>query len=265
MRNTLRRATVIVFAATLLGIAALSATSCLVREELSIDGSGSGSVSLTINLNPILLSYHSDLLTAFTGVEGDYPVFDLEQLVAAFAVRPALTLTEIERSALGQLRMEISFDDINQVFAEAGKAEAGESSGAAGGVTTPADVFSFRRVGSRRELTVQLNRATVNSFLAFAPPESAMMTQFLLPPDDGSISRDEYQDELAWALEEYAPAGEVARILDQSAIEVVVRPAGRIESQTGGTLRDGAVTFRVPVLELLTLSDERVYRVVFVP
>jgi hypothetical protein len=260
MRNTLRRATFTLPVAILLGITALAVTSCMVREELTIDGSGSGSVTLTINLNSILLDYYSDLLSAFTGVEGDYPVFDLEQLVAAFEARPGLTLTEIERSALGQLRMEMSFDDLNQILADPG-----ETPGDAGSAAAPADVFSFRSVGSRRELTVRLDRTAVNSFLAFAPPESAMMTQFLFPPDDGSVSHDEYRDELAWALEEYAPAGDVQRILEQSAIEVVVRPAGRIESQDGGTLRDGTVTFRAPILELLTLSEERVYRVVFVP
>ncbi len=251
MRNTLRRATI-----TVLAIAALAATSCTVREELTIDGSGSGAATLTINLNPILLSYYSDLLTAMTGVVGDYPVFDLEQLAAAFAARPSLNLTEIERSALGQLRLEISFDDLNDVLAEAA---------ATGAEVEPADVFAFRAIGSRRELTVRLDRAAVNAFMAFAPQDSAMMTEFLLPPDDGSVSRSQYQEELAWALEEYAPTDEVARVLEQSAIEVIVRPSGRIESQTGGIVRNGAVIFRVPILELLTLSEERVYRVVFVP
>ncbi len=252
--HTLRRVTI-----TVLAIAALITTSCTVREELMLDGSGSGSATLTINLNPILLSYYNDLLTAMTGVEGDYPVFDLEQLALAFAARPSLNLTEIERSALGQLRMEFTFDDLNKVLTEA------DGAVTAGGVVGPSDVFSFRSVGSRRELTVRLDRSAVNAFMGFAPPESAMMTEFLLPPEDGSVSRSEYQDELAWALEEYAPADEVKRVLEQSAIEVVVRPSGRIESQSGGTLRDGAVIFRVPILELLTLSEERVYRVVFVP
>ncbi|MCK4514344.1 MAG: hypothetical protein KAU31_03750 [Spirochaetaceae bacterium] len=252
--HTLRRVTI-----TVLAIAVLITTSCTVREELMLDGSGSGSATLTINLNPILLSYYNDLLTAMTGVEGDYPVFDLEQLALAFAARPSLNLTEIERSALGQLRMEFTFDDLNKVLAEA------DGAVTAGGADGPSDVFSFRSVGSRRELTVRLDRSAVNAFMGFAPPESAMMTEFLLPPEDGSVSRSEYQDELAWALEEYAPADEVRRVLEQSAIEVVVRPSGRIESQSGGIVRDGAVIFRVPILELLTLSEERVYRVVFVP
>ena len=252
--RTLRHAII-----TVLAIVAITATSCTVREELVLDASGSGSATLTINLNPILLSYYSDLLTAMTGVEGDYPVFDLEQLAEAFAARPSLNLTEIERSALGQLRMEFTFDDLNQVLAEA------DGAAATGGAVGPSDVFSFRTIGSRRELTVRLDRSAVNAFMGFAPPESAMMTEFLLPPDDGSVSRSEYQDELAWALEEYAPADEVKRVLEQSAIEVVVRPSGRIESQSGGTVRDGAVIFRVPILELLTLSEERVYGVVFVP
>lgn len=255
MRAILRRAII-----TILAIAALTATSCTVRQELRLDASGSGSATITINLNPILLSYYGDLLTAMTGVEGDHPVFDLEQLVAAFDARPSLQLIEIERSALGQLRMEITFDDLNQVLAEASGAP-----GAGDTAVEPSDLFSFRAIGSRRELTVRLDRAAVNSFMAFASPESTMMTEFLLPPDDGSVSRSEYQEELAWALEEYESADEVNRVLEQSAIEVVVRPSGRIESQSGGVVRNGAVIFRLPILELLTLSEERVYRVVFVP
>jgi hypothetical protein len=255
MRSIFRRSTTVVLGITLLLVVLIS--SCTVREELSIDGSGAGTVSLTINLNPILLDYYSDLLSAFTGVSGDYPVFDLDQLVAEFAERPALQLIEIERSALGQLRMEIAFDDLNEVFATAGDPVLGTSAAT--------EVFSFRQDGSRRELTVQLSRAAVNSFLSFAPPESEMMTQFLFPPDDGSVSQQEYQAELAWALEEYAPADEVRQVLENSAIEVVVQPIGRIESQSGGVVRDGAVVFRIPILELLTLSEERIYRVVFVP
>lgn len=245
--------------------ALLLLASCTVREELVVDGNGSGTATLSINLHPIMISYYNDLLTAMTGVPGEYPVFDLEQLAAAFAEQPAVNLTRIERSARGQLEMELSFSDLNDVAESAGQAADVDGSAGAGPAFDPTSIFTFGRDGARREMTVRLDRGAVSGFLAFAPPESAMMTSFLLPPEDGSVSRDEYQDELAWALEEYASASEVNRVLENAAIEVVVRPLGRIESQSGGTIRGDSVVFRVPILEVLTLNEERVYSVVFVP
>ena len=235
--------------------------SCTVREDLTIDANGAGTASISIRLSPILLAYYNDLLVAMTGVDGEYPVFDVEQIVAVFEERPGLRLTRVERPARGSLQMEFSFDDVNAVLMQA-DAVAGSAGSAP---VSPADVMQFRVQGSRRELVMRLNRAAVNSFLSFAPPESATMTQFLFPPADGSVSEREYREELAWALEEYAPPDEVDRVLRTATIDVTVRPAGRIESQTGGTVRNGAVTFSIPILELLTLSEDREYRLVFVP
>ena len=236
------------------------AASCSVREELTIDGNGSGQATISVDLSPILLSYYNDLLIAMTGVEGEYPVFDVEQIRASFAGRPGIELTSVQRPARGQLRMQFSFDDVNDVLAR----ESGAAS-AEGAEVTPADVIQFRTNGPRREVVMRLNRDAVDTFLSFAPPESSAMTQFLFPPADGSVSESEYREELAWALEEYAPADEVNELLRRASIEVIVRPEGRIESQRGGSQRNGAVVFSVPILEMLTITDEREYGLVFVP
>lgn len=236
------------------------AASCSVREELVIDGNGAGEASISVDLSPILLSYYNDLLIAMTGVEGEYPVFDVDQIRASFAERPGIELTSVERPSRGRLRMEFTFDDVNEVLARESDAAAAQ-----GAAVTPAEVIQFRADGPRREVVMRLNRTAVDTFLSFAPPESAAMTQFLFPPADGSVSESEYREELAWALEEYAPAQEVNELLRRASIEVSVRPDGRIESQEGGTLRNNTVVFSLPILELLTITEEREYRLVFVP
>lgn len=91
------------------------------------------------------------------------------------------------------------------------------------------------------------------------------MAQFLFPPADGSVSREEYREEMAWALEEYDDREAVGRALDNATIEVRVDPAGEIVSQSGGRVEDGVVVFSIPVLELLTLSGDRTYSLVFSP
>lgn len=244
-----------IFHRTAVGLAvivALVVTSCTVKEEITLTGQGSGSAVVRVELHPILVAYYGDLMTAMTGVDGEVPVFDLDQLTLAFAEHPSVRLLRVERRARGSLQLEVAFDDVNAVFSDADLDGSG--------------LFSFRTVGSQRELTVRLDQNTVGRFLAFAPPESAMMSEFLLPPRDGSVSRTEYQEELGWALEEYAPSAEVQAALSQAAIEVAIRPTGTIQSQTGGTVReDGAVVFRVPVMELLTLTEPLIYQVVFNP
>ena len=241
------------------GLLALT-SSCSVREELIIDGDGAGEATISVNLSPVLLAYYNDLLIAMTGVEGESPVFDVDQIRASFAERDGIELTSVERPARGRLRMSFTFDDVNEVLAR----ESGTAA-AQGAPVDPSEVIQFRSNGARREVIVRLDRSAVDSFLSFAPPESATMTEFLFPPADGSVSEREYRDELAWALEEYAPPDEVNELLRSASIDVWVRPEGRIESQRGGTIRDGAVVFSVPILEVLTLSRVREYLLVFVP
>ena len=230
-------------------VASLAFVSCSVREEVIINADGSGEAFLEVHLDPILISYYSDLMMAMTGATGDLPIFNLDQIRSAFAERPDITLVDAQSPERGTLALAVSFNDIAAAFSAEGEP----------------DVLSFTRSGDRRELAIRLNRDTVNRFLRFAPPESNTITQFLFPPPDGSVSPEEYRDELAWALEEYASADEVVRILDAATIVVVVHPQGRLISQSGGTIEDASAVFRIPVLELLTLPREREYRVTFAP
>ena len=234
---------------TLVAAALLFVHSCSVRDELILSPDGSGEAHVNVDIHPVLLAYLTDLMTAMTGAEGDLPIFDLDQLRASFQERPGVTLLGAEMPERGALRLRVAFQDINQLFAD-------EES---------ADTVHLTSSGTRRQLVVTLDRNAVRRFLGFAPQDSSMLADILLPPEDGSLSTAEYRDELEWAFEEYGDGGEVADALDGSAIEVTVRPRGRIISQSGGSVSGDAVVFRIPVLELLTLDQERVYSVTFAP
>ncbi len=241
-----KRSPVVLIAVALL---ALLASGCTVREDVVLLGDGSGEAALSVELHPIMIAYMNDLMTAMSGVEGEYPLFDLEQIAASFAEREGVELVDIERPARGSLALDVRFGDISEVFSR----------------EDADDILSFENRGSTRELTVRLNRDAVARFLEFAPEENASLAQFLFPPADGSVSREEYREEMAWALEEYDEREAVERALDGATIEVRVNPSGEIVSQTGGRVTDGAVVFSIPVLELLTLSGDRTYSLVFSP
>lgn len=228
---------------------ALLAAGCTVREDVVLAADGSGEASLSVELHPIMIAYMNDLMTAMSGVEGEYPLFDIEQIAASFAEREGVELTAIERPKRGALALSIRFTDIRALFAR----------------EDADDILTFERDGANRELTVRLNRDAVQRFLEFAPEENASMAQFLFPPADGSVSREEYREEMAWALEEYDDREAVERALDNATIEVRVDTAGEIVGQSGGRVEDGVVVFSIPVLELLTLSGDRTYSLVFSP
>jgi len=227
----------------------LIASGCAVREDVVLNPDGAGEAALEIELHPIMIAYMNDLMTAMAGVPDEYEIFDLEQIGASFSERDGVDLVAIERVSRGSLRMSIRFDDINELFAREG-AE---------------DTLSFGPSGANRELRFTLNREAVQRFLSFAPEDSMTMAQFLFPPADGSVSREEYRDEMAWALEEYDDRATVERVLDAARIDVRITPVGRIVAQEGGRVEGASVVFSIPVLELLTLPDERTYSLVFAP
>ncbi len=222
---------------------------CSVREEISLQPDGSGEATLTVDLHPILVAYVSDLASAMTGVETEHPVFDVTQIAAEIDERPGIELVRAEQRGRGGLTLVTRFNDINAIFAREGAG----------------DVLRFERRGDERVLTMTLGRDAVARFLEYAPEESASMVELLFPPADGSVTREEYREELAWALEEYDRRPAVERALDEARIEVRVSPQGRLVSQRGGEVVDGTVVFTIPVLELLTLRDERIYSLVFAP
>lgn len=228
---------------------ALGASGCSVRQDVTLAADGSGEAALSIALHPIMIEYMNDLTIAMTGVEAEYAIFDLEQLATSFAERDGVELTSLSRPARGALDLTVAFADVNEVFAR----EAGSG------------VLTLERDGGAYLLTVRLDREAVRRFLEFAPEESMTTAQYLLPPEDGSVSHVEYRDELAWALEEYADRDAVERVLDEAMIEVRITPEGRILDQRGGRIGGESVVFTIPVLEVLTLGRERVYSVRFAP
>ena len=222
---------------------------CTVREDIVLRADGSGEAVLDIDLHPILIDYFNDLASAMTGIEGEHPIFDIARLSEAVEERPEIALVHAEQRRRGALTLAVVFTDINTLFAREGAQ----------------DVLHLRPRGEHRELTLRLSRDAVHRFLEFAPEESESLIQLLLPPADGTVSREEYRDELAWALEEYERRAVVERVLDEAVIEVRITPVGRVVEQSGGRIVDGSVVFTIPVLELLTLPGERVYSLVFAP
>jgi hypothetical protein len=226
------------------GLVVLLLLGCSVSQDLTVAGDGSGTAELSIDIHPIMISYYNDLMVAMSGVEGECPVFDLEALAASFDEREGVELEAMELRGRGSLSMTLRFTDANAL------SESGE-------------IVTFERNGRRRTISVSLDRAAIDEFLGFAPEETVSMTEYLFPPADGSVSREEYEEQMAWALEEYGDPALVRSVLREAVIEVRVVPEGRIIQVEGGERSGSSVIFRVPVIEALTLPESRLYSLSF--
>lgn len=225
---------------------ALALAGCSVSQRLTVRGDGSGTAELDISIHPIMIAYYNDLMVAMSGVEGEFPIFDLDALRGTFDQRPGAELISLEQRGRGELEMTVAFSSVDAL------SESGES-----------EFISFQQNGSRRTIRVRLDRAAIDEFLQFAPEETVGMTQFLFPPADGSMSAAEFEEQMAWALEEYGSPDAVREALSSAVIEVRVEPQGRITSVEGGRRNGDAVVFRIPVIEALTLQESRVYSLTF--
>ena len=255
MRQSAVRSSIFTLIGAILAFAFLTGLSgCSARQDLTIQSDGSGSASVTVTLHPIMVSYFTDLMSAMTGADAEHPVFDLDHIRAVFAERPGTRITRLEEPERGTLRVDVSFTDVNVLLPPTGSG-------------TP--VLAFVRRAAERELRLRLDREALDRMMDLSPPGAAQLAGLLLPPTDGSVSRSEFRPEMAWALEEYGERRVVERVLDDATIDVVVRTPTPIIRQTGGRIEPGsgdrAVRFSVPVLDVLTLTGERVYSVVFSP
>ncbi|WP_455382299.1 hypothetical protein [Salinispira pacifica] len=242
-------------AALLLGSALLVAfLSCSSRQQVDLSVNGSGEAQVEIHLTPVLVSYLQDLAATVNGTapSKSQPIFDLNALKAAFSRYPGLVLDQASTPGIGTLALWVRFADVSRLL-----------DGANGRV---ADFVDFRRDGDLRTLTVRLDRDVVDQLLTLTPLSGSVAGSVLLPPAGSSMSSEEYVSYLGWALEDYANGADgpsIERIIRSSEVDVDITVEGRIVSAKGGKVKGNVVSFSIPVVKLLTLSNALVYSVSF--
>lgn len=228
-------------------VVAVLVSGCSVRQEVIINAQGGGTAEVSIRLSTLILSYYDDLTAALTGIEAEAPVFDQEAIRAAFEERPGISLSHLDAPTRGALSLAVVFDDLSAALAQEGEPE----------------VVRFSRSGSERTLRISLDRSAVDRFLNLAPTTGNDAVSFILPPDDPSVTEQEYRGQLTWALEEYADREAVDRILQAATISVTVKPEGDVVRQHGGEIVQNTVVFTIPVLWLLTIPEPVVYEITY--
>jgi hypothetical protein len=224
--------------------ALVAATSCTLNQRIYLEPSGAGNVSLHIKLDKIFMDYITDLsqLTGKDTAQGQ--VFNVEDIKKQFAQRKDVKLTRIQSPSPDVLDMDLSFSSVDRVFSEEQLKEAG--------------IISFGRSPAGTSLRFHLDRSNFNQVSSFLPFLQNPLFQGLGPQENDTTTEAEYLEMIDLALGDGG-----AKSLQNSYVVTEVTVKGKIVSQTGGTLTQGGVTYKTPLIRVLLLDKPLDYTLVF--
>ncbi len=231
----------------LLLLALVCAGSCTVGQSVVIKSDGSGTASLRVAISRLLRDY----LLSLAEVSGQADqvkqgrVFDLQEIRKGFAGRQGITIQRLESPSPDTLEMDLGFRSLEDLFvSDPGLAGAG--------------AFTLTQSGGTRTLTMHLDKRTFGHLSALFPVLADPTIAGLGPQPNDTVTEDEYLSMIEFALGAGGP-----ELVKKSFITVTIRPEGQVVSQTGGSLSNGAVSYRIPLLSLLVLSKPLDYSISF--
>ncbi|MBN1835557.1 MAG: hypothetical protein JW820_06880 [Spirochaetales bacterium] len=225
-------------------IAAALLPACSIRPEVTVETTGSGTVSMRIRLEKVFVDYLNDL-AELTGDAAGGRIFKVEDIRKSFAERNDLELRRIESPSPDVLDMEIAFDSIETVFAREEKLQ-------------EAGIVSFARVPEGYAIRFHLDRGNFGDIQEFLPFLKNPLFDGLAPQEGDVTTEAEYLEMIDLALGEEGSAA-----LKASTIETRVTVKGTLVSQQGGSVSGNTVTFSIPLLRVLLLDEPLDYSIVF--
>ena len=231
----------LVFAALTVLLAA-----CSVNQVLTIKADGSGTTSMRVVTTKLLREYLTDL-QAVTGIAApaDGSIFDVAKLQKDLAARPGLTVKKVASPSPDVLEIDLGYRSVEEVY---GSVESVKKSG----------LILYTVSGGQKSLKVHIDRRNFKELAAVFPAMNGTAFEGIAPQEQDTTTESEYLEMIQFTLGPDGPAA-----LKASFFDLVVKPEGTIVSQAGGTLTNGSVTFRIPLMRLLLLDKPLDYALVW--
>jgi hypothetical protein len=224
--------------------ALLSLAGCSVSQRVTLEPEGSGTAVVRIRLERILMDYLQDLSEVNGAAAKDKGrIFDVEEIRKGFASRPEVTLRRIESASPERLEMELEFRSIEKLFAAPEK---------------PQTILTLKKDAEGTTLHAHLDRKNFSQLLELAPFLKNPLFEGLGPQENDDATEAEYLELIDLALGEGGSAA-----LKASVIETTIAVKGKVVAQSGGSLVNGGVQFRIPLLRVLLLDKPLDYSLTF--
>ena len=210
---------------------------CSVSQVLVIKADGSGTASMRVETTKLFREYLLNLQEV-TGAApaADGRVFDVKALQKELEARPGLTVKKVASPSPDVLEVDLAYRSVQEVY---GSAESVKASG----------ILVYSEAAGKKSFKVHIDRKNFKELSGVFPALGSAVFEGIAPQEQDTISEAEYLDMIQFSLGPDGPA-----LLKKSFIDLTVKPEGEILSQVGGTVVNGAVTFRIPLIKLLVLD-----------
>ena len=220
-------------------------SSCSARVGIELDRQGGASVVVSETTHPLFQAYLED----FASLSSDSQQVAVSVDTQAIREQLAESVRVLSMSSTpGSFETELQLGRLEDLFQ--------------GRDDSLNEILTVSRSGNRSVFTMELDRDAVRSLLGLGREDSDVDMEYLLPADD-DMSKDEYQDDLDWAMEEYGTDSERRAMFGSSTIDLTIQLPGRITNSRGFRIinRDeGVLAATIDVLSLLTLQAPLVFR-----
>jgi hypothetical protein len=220
---------------------------CSVNQSMVIKGDGSGTAGLHVEISKVLRDYFTNLaeVSGSKNAGKNAGIFDLNVIRKSLESRSGVAVKRLAAPSPDSLELEVSFSSVKDAFA----AEKGAKGSA---------VVAFSRDGDKKTLELHLDKGNYAELAVLFPALSDPVFAGMGPQPNESVTDDEYLQMIEFSLGEQGPP-----LLKKSFVTLTVRPEGEILSQSGGTLSNGSVVFKIPLIRILVLDSPLDYSVTF--
>jgi hypothetical protein len=219
---------------------------CSVNQTLVIKADGSGTTSLRVVTTKLLRDYILDLQQVTgTTAPANGSIYDVPKLQKELSARPGITVKKIASPSPDVLEVDLAYRSVDEVY---GSVESVKKSG----------ILVYAESAGQKSLKVHIDRKNFKELSSVFPAMNSAAFEGIAPQEQDTITESEYLEMIEFTLGKDGPAAVKA-----SSFDLVVKPEGTIVSQTGGSVANGAVTFRIPLIRLLVLDKPLDYTLVW--
>jgi hypothetical protein len=212
---------------------------CTARPSVEIEGDGSGTASVRIEVKKLFADY-------FTA-DGGAKVFDPARLKKGMEKRPGFTVKRIATPTPETLEMDLAFTDVRSLFSN--DVPPGNDG-----------IISVTSKDGKTTVALHLDRKSAKQVGGLFSEVSNPAFREMSPRQQRTRTEKEYLEAIEFAVGKEGPP-----LLKGAYVELTVKVDGTLVSQTGGTIANGAAVFRVPLLKMIMLEKPLDYSVTFVP
>lgn len=225
----------------------LLAFSCTSRQEINLNLDGSGSLDLKVELASVFVNYLYDIAEATTEIKSrkDMVIFDAGELKASLEKYPEIVIEQILSGSQNSLELKLKCRNIASL-----------SAGISQDSRQP--LFTFNNRNGVKEFRFLLSKSNYNDIKKFFPLLNEALFENLEPQVNETVSKEDYLDIVEFAMDK-----EGRKAVLDSMIDVKIKVQGKILSLQGGTLKDGVINIRIPLIDVLLLNQPVAFSVKF--